>query len=206
MLGSGAGLGLRLLLGGSGACVAVGLPGGREAPRLVEAPNARRKAVPHGAADPGFRHARPAPVPGRVTGLEAGGQPLGLLRRERPAGRPHGVRVRVVPDQGDPPASGSGSSDTHRSVSARPARVLVPAGRACRSHSSGASATSTSATPLRTHPWSHLSAGPGLAGSALRAWATGRRPGSPGQAGGPGRAERPGHPPMSLTRNSRLDF
>ena len=47
-------------------------------------------------------------VPGCVTDLEAGGQPLGLPWRGRLAGRPHGARARVVPDQDDPPPRGTG--------------------------------------------------------------------------------------------------
>ena len=47
-------------------------------------------------------------VPGCVTDLEAGGQPLGLPWRGRLAGRPHRMRARVVPDQDDPPPRGTG--------------------------------------------------------------------------------------------------
>ena len=87
-----------LLASRAGACVAVHLPGGREASHLVETPDACRKAVPHGAADLDLRHVQPAPVPGRVTGLEARASRSASPGGEASQGDPHGVRVRVVTD------------------------------------------------------------------------------------------------------------
>ena len=74
-------------------------------------------------------------VPECVTDLEAGGQPLGLPWRERLAGRPHGARARVVPDQDDPPPRGTGCPTPTGSLGlAACPGVSRPAARLAREH------------------------------------------------------------------------
>lgn len=113
------------------------------------------------------------------------------------------------------PARGHASSESHHRVSARPARVLVGAARAWRSHSSGAKHTSTSATPLRTHPWSRRTGprgqGPARVGDELARAPAGAHDGAGGAptrgeaageaAGRLGHAPLP-HPPGGLASSS----